>query len=204
VLVFASPFFEAALSGNWSETGRPLSMSSVITISQPPSIPGDKSINEVPTEMTFAPIDPDIDPDDADFVLDVTVIKGEAESARSSETETDGGDVDGVNDEERAKARSDSLAKLQSGSGKPSNSAKASEKSKLKATIDADGKLSPRKVSPAQAKVKRSGKSSGTEAVIVLKEEKVRGRMSLLFLQLIKYSRRAHSTTFSDSYTLSK
>jgi hypothetical protein len=201
VLVFASPFFEAALSGNWSETGRPLSMSSVITISQPPSIPGDKSINEVPTEMKFAPIDPDIDPDDADFVLDVTVTKGEAESAQSSETETDGGDVDGVNNEERAKARNDSLAKLQSGSGKPSNSGKATEKSKPKAT---DGKLSPRKVSPAQAKVRRSGKSSGTEAVIVLKEEKVRGRMFLLFLQLINYSRPAHSTTFSDSYTLSK
>ncbi|KAF8622364.1 hypothetical protein AX15_007094 [Amanita polypyramis BW_CC] len=34
VLYFASPFFQAAFSGNWSETGRPLSMSSVITIPQ--------------------------------------------------------------------------------------------------------------------------------------------------------------------------
>ena len=31
VLFFASPFFEAALSGDWAETGRPQSVSSVIT-----------------------------------------------------------------------------------------------------------------------------------------------------------------------------
>ncbi|KAG6375542.1 hypothetical protein JVT61DRAFT_3103 [Boletus reticuloceps] len=43
VLFFASPFFEAALSGSWLETGRPPSMSSVITISQPPSVPGSQS-----------------------------------------------------------------------------------------------------------------------------------------------------------------
>jgi len=36
ILFFASPFFEAALSGHWLETGRPASIaSSVITISQP-------------------------------------------------------------------------------------------------------------------------------------------------------------------------
>ncbi|KAG8960162.1 hypothetical protein FRC03_006992 [Tulasnella sp. 419] len=40
ILVFASPFFEAALSGCWAETGRPSSLSSVITISQPPTVPG--------------------------------------------------------------------------------------------------------------------------------------------------------------------
>ncbi|KZW00254.1 hypothetical protein EXIGLDRAFT_722308 [Exidia glandulosa HHB12029] len=44
ILHFASPFFEAALSGNWSETGagNRTSISSVITISQPPSVPGDQ------------------------------------------------------------------------------------------------------------------------------------------------------------------
>ncbi|EJD52766.1 hypothetical protein AURDEDRAFT_98249 [Auricularia subglabra TFB-10046 SS5] len=44
VLHFASPFFEAALSGHWSETGagNRTSISSVITISQPPSVPGDQ------------------------------------------------------------------------------------------------------------------------------------------------------------------
>ncbi|KZS98220.1 hypothetical protein SISNIDRAFT_476784 [Sistotremastrum niveocremeum HHB9708] len=62
VLVFASPFFEAALSGSWSETGRlgrPHSVSSVITISQPPLKPNAGSIADIPTEMTFAPMDPD-------------------------------------------------------------------------------------------------------------------------------------------------
>ncbi|KAG9030488.1 hypothetical protein FRB95_003883 [Tulasnella sp. JGI-2019a] len=43
VLVFASPFFEAALSGSWAETGRPASIASVITISQPPSVPESNS-----------------------------------------------------------------------------------------------------------------------------------------------------------------
>ncbi|KAF8342194.1 uncharacterized protein EI90DRAFT_2988693 [Cantharellus anzutake] len=44
VLFFASPFFEAALSGGWRETGRRASVaSSIITISQPPQIP--KSAN---------------------------------------------------------------------------------------------------------------------------------------------------------------
>lgn len=76
VLFFASPFFEAALSGNWAETGtnpRPPSMSSVITISK---VPGTQ------TEMTFAPFDPDLETDDLDV----------------------------------ARARDDSLAKLQSDS----------------------------------------------------------------------------------------
>ncbi|KAF8461798.1 hypothetical protein DFH94DRAFT_699953, partial [Russula ochroleuca] len=69
VLWFASPFFQAALSGNWAETGRPLSMSSVITISQPPTVPGDKIHPDAPTAMTFAPVDPDVDSDDLDADL---------------------------------------------------------------------------------------------------------------------------------------
>ena len=54
-MYFASPFFRAALSGDWAETGRPTSVSSVITISQPPTVPGDHTQSE--TEMTFAPVD---------------------------------------------------------------------------------------------------------------------------------------------------
>src|ERR1700733_3869008 len=69
VLWFASPFFQAALSGNWAETGRPLSMSSVITISQPPIVPGDKTHPDAPTAMAFAPMDPDLDPDELDIDL---------------------------------------------------------------------------------------------------------------------------------------
>ncbi|CAG7850671.1 SubName: Full=Uncharacterized protein {ECO:0000313/EMBL:CCA75670.1} [Serendipita indica DSM 11827] len=41
ILVFASPFFDAALSGSWSETkARPVSTSSIITIQQTPSVHG--------------------------------------------------------------------------------------------------------------------------------------------------------------------
>ncbi|KAJ7594852.1 hypothetical protein C8J56DRAFT_1023330 [Mycena floridula] len=104
VLFFASPFFEAALSGNWAETGRPPSMSSVITISQPPSIPGDRSIREPPTEMTFAPMDPDMDPEDLECLVEFP--KGEDGAPSESETS----DTDSV----KARARDDSLAKLQS------------------------------------------------------------------------------------------
>ena len=64
VLSFASPFSQAGLNGNWTETGRPLSMSSVITISQPPIVPGDKIYPNVPTAMTFAHVDPGLDPDE--------------------------------------------------------------------------------------------------------------------------------------------
>ncbi|KAG8884139.1 hypothetical protein FRB97_005122 [Tulasnella sp. 331] len=53
VLVFASPFFEAALSGSWAETGRPASIASVITISQPPSVPESNS-NPLPASSSFA------------------------------------------------------------------------------------------------------------------------------------------------------
>ncbi|KAG8904477.1 hypothetical protein FRB99_001689 [Tulasnella sp. 403] len=49
VLVFASPFFEAVLKGCWAESGRPSSISSVITISQPPSIPGASSSGSIPS-----------------------------------------------------------------------------------------------------------------------------------------------------------
>ncbi|KAF9807581.1 hypothetical protein IEO21_08141 [Rhodonia placenta] len=67
VLYFASSFFKAALSGDWAETGRPRSMSSVITISQPPSVPGSRSKIEDSPELTFAPVDPDTEPEDIDL-----------------------------------------------------------------------------------------------------------------------------------------
>ncbi|KAJ8523010.1 hypothetical protein ONZ45_g543 [Pleurotus djamor] len=55
VRIYASPFFEATLSGNCSETCRPPSMSSVITTSQPPSDPGDFSLAPTPGSFPFAP-----------------------------------------------------------------------------------------------------------------------------------------------------
>ncbi|KAI0786707.1 hypothetical protein C8Q75DRAFT_720477 [Abortiporus biennis] len=169
VLYFASPFFEAALSGNWSETSgnnggnRRQSMSSIITISQPPSRPGESIMTPhqpglpTTTEMTFAPMDPDAtDIDDAD--MDISgVTSGGGDTASESEAS----DVE--------KARLDSLAKLQVGSN-AEISASGSGKGKQvgvaveTATVEGDKPT-------AQAKVKRK-KVNGPDAMIVLKEEK--------------------------------
>ncbi|KAG7446369.1 uncharacterized protein BT62DRAFT_931816 [Guyanagaster necrorhizus] len=143
VLYFASPFFEAALSGDWAETGRPPSMSSVITISQPPSIPGDRSKSDVPTEMTFSPMDSDPDAEDLDAIADVDLSKCEDSTASSSAVELS-------RKEAKARARDDSLAKLQGGSPNPPE---------------------VRSVSKRVATVKRRPKN-GPDAVIVLKEER--------------------------------
>lgn len=148
MLYFASPFFEAALSGHWSETGRPPSMSSVITISQPPTVPGDRP--EVEAEMTFAPMDPDSDPAEVDALFDT-------DAARLSENEGSGSEA---GSQCRSQARGDSLAKLQGSS--PAHAKSASE----------DSTSSLRKVSTARAKVKRRPKD-GPDAVIVLNEERV-------------------------------
>jgi len=147
VLYFASPFFEAALSGNWAETaetGRPPSMSSIITISQPPSNPGDRSNHEAPAEVTFAPMeDPENGPEDTDTSKDAE------DSAPVSEGE--GSDTDAAK-EAKAQAIDESLAKLQSRSRSSTDATRV-------------------KVAPAQATVKRRVKN-GPDAVIVLKEER--------------------------------
>ncbi|KAF7376074.1 hypothetical protein MSAN_00022200 [Mycena sanguinolenta] len=146
VLYFASPFFEAALSGNWAETaetGRPPSMSSIITISQPPSNPGDRSNHETPAEVTFAPMeDPENSPEGSEASKD-------ADSAPASEGE--GSDTEAAKDA-KAQAIDESLAKLQSRSRSSTDATRV-------------------KVAPAQAMVKRRVKN-GPDAVIVLKEER--------------------------------
>ncbi|KAJ6475286.1 hypothetical protein C8R47DRAFT_1142916 [Mycena vitilis] len=144
VLFFASPFFEAALSGNWAETGRPPSMSSIITISQPPSNPGDRSSREAPTELTFAPMDPDNNPEDVD------ILKDGGDSASASEGE--GGENEMAKQEAKAQAIDESLAKLQSRSRSSTSASRV-------------------KVPPAHATIKRRVKN-GPDAVIVLKEER--------------------------------
>ncbi|EKM80910.1 hypothetical protein AGABI1DRAFT_112623 [Agaricus bisporus var. burnettii JB137-S8] len=147
VLYFASPFFEAALSGNWSETGRPPSMSSVITISQLPVVPGDKT--ELEAAMTFAPVDPDGDTTDFDSL-------SLSDGPRLSENENSDSDLGVVS---KSQARRDSLAKLQ-GSGS-SHHRRPSD----------DSGFGTRKFSTTHAKVKRKPKD-GPDAVIVLKEER--------------------------------
>ncbi|CCM05061.1 uncharacterized protein FIBRA_07267 [Fibroporia radiculosa] len=64
VLYFASSFFQAALSGAWAETGRPQSVSSVITISQQPTVRGGPSKLEASPQMTFARAESDMDVED--------------------------------------------------------------------------------------------------------------------------------------------
>ncbi|KAH9935702.1 uncharacterized protein B0H18DRAFT_976920 [Fomitopsis serialis] len=138
VLYFASSFFQAALSGAWAETGRPQStVSSVITISQPPTVPGRQSNIEDSPDMTFAPPDPDVDIEDLD-------LDGEPEIDPSP------GD--------KAKAREDSLSKLENSGTSPSSPRPPEgEKGKEKAI---------------GLKEKRRRKDKKPDAIIILKEEK--------------------------------
>lgn len=143
VLFFASPFFEAALSGNWSETtGRPESISSIITISQPPSDPA-KQEHEARTEMSFAPMDPD---------------SGELEVVDIPDTDTKSGSEGSDTESLKRKERGDSLARLEAGYSQrgrnPSNSRK-------------------KKIPPAHATLICRKFQNGPDAVIVLKEERV-------------------------------
>lgn len=132
------------MSGNWSETGRPASMSSVVTISQPRSRDNETSSD------TQVVIDPDADPD----ALEVRV-------------EFDPPNQEDDNDPERTnKARNSSLAKLQGlGSRERSKSGESRNTSRSSSS-------SRRKLATAQAIIRRNPKN-GPDAVIVLKEEKV-------------------------------
>ena len=173
VLFFASPFFEAALSGGWAETGtgRPQSMSSVITISQPPSIPGDKGINDIP-KMTFAPMDPELD--EADLASDSDTGAKSEESLDPSESETSEAEFvehedttkSPVSSEEKAKERDNSLAQLLSG-GQTAPTRKRSGKKKMRRYVR------PGAAGDELATVRQRPKANGPDAVIVLKEERV-------------------------------
>ncbi|KAF8210148.1 hypothetical protein K438DRAFT_1809078 [Mycena galopus ATCC 62051] len=144
VLYFASPFFEAALSGNWAETAETGRPQSIITISQPPSNPGDRSNHEAPAEVTFAPME------DSENSSEDTTSKDGLDSATISEGEGSDVDTEAAKDA-KAQAIDESLAKLQSGSRS------STEATRVKA--------------PAQATVKRRVEN-GPDAVIVLKEER--------------------------------
>jgi len=185
VLFFASPFFEAALSGGWAETGRPPSMSSVITISQPPSNPGDKDKQETPA-ITFTPMDPESEDVDLSFDSDHG---GKSESGDRTASESDSSDAELIgldepreakeplSNEDKAKARDMSLAQLQSGSGTAPTRSRDGKKLKLRRfvrTSEGGDGIPPKLVyQPAQATVMRRPKVSGPDAVIVLKEERV-------------------------------
>lgn len=185
-------------------------MSSVITISQPPSVPGDKGIHAVP-EMTFAELD------DVDLAFDSdTGGKSEPGGIAASESEISDTELISLEDapakvsltaEEKAKARGNSLAQLMSGGTAPT---RKREVKKLKpresfGTSEEDELPPPKPYKPAQATVRRRQQANGPEAVIVLKEERV-GIPNQFCTPCIFTlgSRRALFTIFSNMYTHSK
>lgn len=177
ILWFASPFFQAALSGNWAETGRPLSMSSVITISQPPSVPGDKTYPDAPTAMAFAPMDPDMDPEELDIDVSESSEPEVIESSHSPTSDdahgtepvalSEGGSCTATpTRKSHEAARQASLEKLLRNSTTPPGDApRDTDKEKGDRIV----KLSWKR---ANAPAKYHQATSNPDAVIVLKEEK--------------------------------
>ncbi|KAF9263439.1 hypothetical protein L218DRAFT_973213 [Marasmius fiardii PR-910] len=166
VLFFSSPFFEAALSGNWAETGRPPSMSSVITISQPPSVPNSGSRSrEPPTEMMFAPME---ESEDLEVVSDVEVSKTETHADSNSSTVSDSEASD--DEESKLRARDDSLAKLQNNLDRSSPTLSPSD-SDIALSMKSSSTKPPSIKKPVRAAIKRRP-NNGPDAVVVLKEER--------------------------------
>ena len=155
ILVFASPFFEAALSGNWSETAaapqddnvdaesvvhhdtRRQSVASIITIAQ---MPATSSSNATPgtAEMTIQ-VTETAENMDEEIDTDVDDLRSELESL----------DKEGESNKGKEKARDAALGKLTDSSDKKSAA------------------LAPRRV---KSRTRTSGPIP--DAVVVLKEEK--------------------------------
>lgn len=138
-------------------------MSSIITISQPPTIPGRKSNPDVPAAMSFAPEDDTHDSSASDTASDcsspVEIENPPASESETSESEPEQLEPASPMSKRKAHARGASLAKLQ-GSG----NAKHDFKCKHKATLSASQNTI--------ATVKRRRRTDEQDAVIVLKEEK--------------------------------
>jgi hypothetical protein len=194
VLWFASPFFQAALSGNWAETGRPLSMSSVITISQPPIVPGDKTHPDAPTAMAFAPMDPDLDPEELDIDVSESsepeVIESSPPTSADAHATESGARSDSGSRtatpmrKTHEAARQESLEKLSRNAAPPTpaDAPRVSEKEKGNKIV----KLSWKR---ANASAKHHPVTNNPDAVIVLKEEKVRLVLFRFFLGTCAHSR---------------
>jgi len=148
-LYWASPFFQAALSGDWAETGRPASMSSIITISQPPSDPGNRTGETSIPVMTFAPVE--FGGDEDDEVLDPR--KTDTDVTTASDVDSSPTSPDAIAD-----ARLDSLKRLQGDSQPHPDESDKSPPAKPEKLKTRDPWTKARSVTP--------------EAVIVLKEER--------------------------------
>jgi hypothetical protein len=185
-------------------------MSSVITISQPPVVPGDKIHPDAPTAMTFAPVDPDLDPDELDIDLSESsepeVIESSASTiVRSGKDDKKHvvprsaveSDPDSEADSDAQKkaheaARMESLEKLQKGAG--ANTGKDQGEGIVKLSW---------KRGNAQMSSGRLVSTSSPDAVIVLKEEKVRFFTPRFYnsLLIVVSLRQAPFMIFSDSST---
>ncbi|QRW21346.1 The BTB (BR-C, ttk and bab)/POZ (Pox virus and Zinc finger) domain [Rhizoctonia solani] len=144
ILMFASPFFEAVLSGNWAETSASknrTSCSSIITISQPPSQPSPAHPSQTaPATSTMPHPSDEIDSD----CVRVTDVDTELSSADES---------DGELAENKEKERLESLKKLQGASESGTGRARSKTAPELSRTSKRRSKPIP-------------------DAVIQLKEEK--------------------------------
>ncbi|KIM31137.1 hypothetical protein M408DRAFT_319925 [Serendipita vermifera MAFF 305830] len=111
ILVFASPFFDAALSGSWSETNaRPVSMSSIITIQQTPTSEIDLTRNLETTTQTGNHSSSSSREGGDELEGPATASEGEEEEVRTPSAN----DIFSLREEEeRNAARSSSLAMLQ-------------------------------------------------------------------------------------------
>lgn len=132
-MFFASPFFEAALSGNWSETARP---PSVVTISHTVSDPSEANVQHEDSK------DPSrLESEDLELTLEFDILQGGNERCNSA------------NPSETRRHQNSSVS--------------------ISATpVELMGSQT-KKVPAAQAIVRRHPKH-GPDALIVLKEERVR------------------------------
>ena len=138
-MFFASPFFEAALSGNWSETARP---PSVVTVSHSASDPFEGNVHQEDSKDPSS-----LESEDLELTLEFDLLQGGNERC----------DHDSANPSETRRRQDSSV----------SMSAMPIE------LMGSQTKTSTKKVPAAQAIVRRHPKH-GPDALIVLKEEKVR------------------------------
>lgn len=169
-------------------------MSSVITISQPPSVPGDRKKVEVPTEMTFAPMDPDADPMELEMIAEHDIARvdtSESEDGGRTDTSSPEPSLASPLPEVVALARDNSLAKLQGANDNSEADNRQSKQNSVEARM-------PEKKAALRRRI-----MSGPDAVIVLKEERVSQLLPFAFGDSYSANRRVHSMTFSSLYTLS-
>jgi len=169
VLYFASPFFQAALSGSWRETGRPSSMSSVVTISHgrdqfrggfAPTAPLDHDQQDVSSDTAS----------DSSSPVEVEHPAGSGSEASTSGASESEPEEDG-DAEHKAGERKASLSKLRGPTEGPACNSKGKGKATDPRTRCSQG---PRAIT------KKRRKKQDQDAVIVLQEERVTYLSSLL------------------------